>query len=179
MVASIPSGTGQSAWANDVCADCGKVSVTTDDATCPVCGKALLRPVVDDEGAWRLIKGFRNSSYRRMAPDRPAATITTASGRIGSDNTLHPTENRVLSMLECQHLQTIPADFRWGEHLNLYGHTSLREMIGEAVPPLFTTMHGRLLVSILNGRLPRNAMRLSDARLVTAHRRLKLPTDAR
>jgi DNA (cytosine-5)-methyltransferase 1 len=175
MVASIPSGTGQSAWANDVCPSCGKVSVTDDDATCPICGQGLFRPVVEEDGAWRLIKGFRNSSYRRMAPGRPAAAVTTASGRIGSDNTLHPTENRVLSMLECQHLQTIPADFKWGNHLDLYGHTSLRQMIGEAVPPQFTEMHGRLLASLLDGRLPRNAMTFSDARLATAHRRLGLP----
>jgi DNA (cytosine-5)-methyltransferase 1 len=139
---------------------------------CPRCCGPLARPVVKDDGAWRLIKGFRNSSYTRMDPNRPAATITTASGRIGSDNTLHPTEHRVLSMLECQHLQTFPPDFRWGEHLARHGHTSLREMIGEAVPPQFTERHGKVLASLLDGRPPKAAMSARDGRVLTAEQRL-------
>jgi DNA (cytosine-5)-methyltransferase 1 len=170
MVASIPPGSGASAWDNDVCSTCGKVDADKEEAHCPSCGGPLARPVTFDEqlGAWRLIKGFRNSSYRRMHVDRPAATITTATGRVGSDYTLHPTENRVLSMLECQHLQTIPREFNWGNHLQRYGHTSLREMIGEAVPPQFTELHGRVLVSLLAGHAPRLAMPTSDKRVQSA-----------
>lgn len=168
MVESIPPGSGGSAWDNNACIECGPVEVGDEDAVCPLCGGPLARPVVRDADGARLIRGFRNSSYRRMHPDRPAATITTASGRIGSDYTLHPWETRVLSMLECQHLQTFPADFRWGDHLRSYGHTSLREMIGEAVPPQFTEAHGRILRSLLEGRVPRSAMPASDPRVRAA-----------
>lgn len=172
MVASIPPGSGASAWDNDSCVACGMVDVGEHDADCPDCRGPLARPVTLDEqeGGWRLIKGFRNSSYRRMPPDRPAATVTTANGRVGSDYTLHPTENRVLSMLECQHLQTIPREFVWGDHLEEHGHTSLRAMIGEAVPPQFTEMHGGVLSSLLDGHAPRAAMLASDRRVRSAAR---------
>lgn len=77
MVASIPPDSGRSAWTNSSCARCGDVTAGDDDAACPHCSVALPRPVVLREGEWRLIKGFRNSSYRRMPPDQPAAAITT------------------------------------------------------------------------------------------------------
>jgi DNA (cytosine-5)-methyltransferase 1 len=84
-----------------------------------------------------------------MHLDRPAATITTASGHIGSDYTIHPTENRLLSIYECALLQTFPKSFAWGDALEKYGHTNVREMIGEAVPPAFTRLHGEVLRGIL------------------------------
>jgi DNA (cytosine-5)-methyltransferase 1 len=143
----------------------------------------LARPVTlhEEDRGWRLIKGFRNSSYRRMPPDRPAATITTASGRVGSDYTLHPSENRVLSVLECQHLQTIPAEFDWGDHLEVHGHTSLRAMIGEAVPPQFTELHGRCwrafsTAMLREGRCPRATSACAQRRECSRLRRREQPT---
>lgn len=178
MVASIPTNSGAGAWANANCETCGSVEVDRSAATCPRCNGPLARPVIHADGSWRLIHGFQNSSYTRMRPDRPAATITTATGRIGSDNTLHPSEHRVLSMLECQHLQTFPRDFNWGDHLKRYGHTSLREMIGEAVPPQFTELHGEVLGSLLRGHASRSAIRLSDVRVGSATARLNGSADA-
>ena len=172
MVATIPANNGGSAWENSECDRCGNVNAGDEAAVCPRCGRALPRPVVHRDGRWRLIRGFRNSSYRRMPPDRPAAAITTASGRSGSDYTLHPSENRVLSVLECQHLQTIPDTFKWGDHLKTHGHTSLRAMIGEAVPPQFTELHGRLLASMLDGRVPRRSMSTNDPRTRAADTQL-------
>jgi DNA (cytosine-5)-methyltransferase 1 len=174
MVASIPSDSGAGAWSNSNCKQCGPVDVRRDAARCPLCHGPLARPVVKRNGRWRLIRGFHNSSYRRMHPDRPAATITTATGRSGSDNTLHPSEHRVLSMLECQHLQTFPAEFRWGDHLERHGHTSLRAMIGEAVPPQFTELHGRVLVSMLRGHVARSAIGVDDPRVRRAAQSLML-----
>ena len=168
MVASIPVDSGMSAWTNANCPRCGPVKTRRNTACCVLCGGPLARPVVRERGRWRLIRGFHNSSYRRMHPDKPAATITTATGRSGSDNTLHPSEPRVLSMLECQHLQTFPADFAWGDHLERYGHTSLRAMIGEAVPPQFTELHGRVLASLLRGHAPRSAIAGRDRRIRSA-----------
>lgn len=173
MVAAIPTGRAATAWENTRCRDCGDVEAGEHDAVCAACGGRLLRPVVRDaDGSYRLINGFRRSSYARMDPSRPAATVTTASGRIGSDNTLHPFENRVLSMLECQLLQTIPPDFRWGDALKKKGHTGVRQMIGEAVPPTFTRQHGRVLRALLEGRRPYLAMRADDERIVRATRLL-------
>ena len=164
MVAAIPPESGGSAWDNEDCMNCGAVEVGPDDATCPRCGDALLRPVVQAKnGRYRLVRGFA-SSYRRMYGDRPAATVTTASGHIGSDYTLHPTQNRVLSMLECALLQTFPKDFEWGDALKDWGHTNVREMIGEAVPPAFTKLHGEVLMGVLRGSRTRAPIARSDDR---------------
>ena len=122
MVAAIPPHSGMSAWESNQCERCGSVEVGEDDAICSVCASPLLRPVVTDANeGYRLVKGFRNSSYRRMSPDEPASTITTASGHIGSDNTIHPFENRLLSALECALLQSFPLDFDWGKALEKMG----------------------------------------------------------
>ncbi len=171
MVAATPAhGT---AWRNDRCGGCGPVEVGDDDAACPRCDQPLLRPVVrSEDGRVRLITGFRSSSYTRMDGRRPASTITTASGSLGSDRTLHPRENRTLSPFECARLQTIPVDFRWGDTLERFGHTNLRAMIGEAVPPMFTQLHGKLLARLLAEKRPGPTLPVGDRRVVTATRAL-------
>ena len=173
MVTAIPSGSGASAWENNDCAKCGTVETDAETVECPICGDPLLRPVVLGDGRPRLVRGFRRASYRRMEPARPAATITTASGRIGGSRTIHPFENRVLSPLECALLQTIPADFDWGEALERRGVSELRTMIGEAVPPRFTKMHGEVLVSLLtNAEDDLPLIGQTDRRCENARRRL-------
>jgi DNA (cytosine-5)-methyltransferase 1 len=153
MVAAIPPNTGGSAWENDQCPRCGSLTVSPSAAVCARCAEPLLRPVVKSRnGRFRLITGFRTSTYSRMKSDQPAATITTASGHIGSNHTIHPYENRLFSTYECALLQTLPGRFNWGDALKKWGHTNVREMIGEAVPPLFTAAHGRILRALLDGR---------------------------
>jgi DNA (cytosine-5)-methyltransferase 1 len=167
MVAAIPANSGRAAWENDHCPRCDALA-DANAAECANCGAPLPRPIVEEDGRWRLIRGFRTSSYKRMKPDRPAATITTASGHIGSDVTLHPSENRLLSPLECAHLQTLPKDFDWGEALDKWGTTNVRAMIGEAVPPLFTRQHGQVLAGLLTGAKHRPAISRCDDRVVRA-----------
>ena len=172
MVAAIPPGSGGRAWQNSQCERCGEVEVGSEDAVCPVCAAPLLRPVVQEEdGSYRLVKGFRNSSYSRMSPDAPTATITTASGHVGSDLTIHPFENRLLSPHECAYLQTIPADFDWGTALKRWGTTFVRTIIGEAVPPRFTELHGRTLMQLVHGQTAGLASH-SDQRVAKAEQRL-------
>jgi DNA (cytosine-5)-methyltransferase 1 len=173
MVAAIPPGSGKSAWENDTCLQCGIVNVNSSDAACPNCAGPLLRPIVhEDGGSIRLIKGFR-TSYRRMFGDRPAATITTASGHLGSDYTIHPTQNRLLSTLECALLQTFPRSFEWGDALKKLGHTNVREMIGEAVPPAFTRTHGEVLLGILQREWTRAPISQNDDRVTKAWEKLR------
>ncbi|MGP5868174.1 DNA cytosine methyltransferase [Pseudomonas aeruginosa] len=172
MVSAIPSGSGRSAWENEACAQCGPVAVSPESVLCPICNAPLLRPIVkDSDGSYRLVRGFK-SSYRRMRIDKPAATVTTASGHVGSDNTIHPTQTRLLSPLECSLLQTFPLDFKWGEALAKFGHTNVREMIGEAVPPAFTKMHGQILHGILTRKWERAPITLSDERCIKAWTKL-------
>ena len=164
MVAAIPKSSGKSAWENEKCIHCGPVNVSADTIECPICRSPLLRPIVQDEGVYRFVRGFK-SSYRRMHAERPAATVTTASGHIGSDYTIHPTQNRLLSPIECALLQTFPSDFKWGSTLSKYGHSNVREMIGEAVPPAFTKMHGQVLRSIFLRKWEIAPMPQSDERV--------------
>jgi DNA (cytosine-5)-methyltransferase 1 len=91
---------------------------------------------------------------------------------MGSDVTLHPFENRLLSPLECSHLQTLPADFKWGDALKKWGTTNVRAMIGEAVPPRFTKHHGQVLSGLLTGRKHRPAISLCDERVARGTRAL-------
>jgi len=173
MVSAIPPRSGRGAWQNEYCGSCGDVPVHATATTCPHCGGPLARPVVLEDGCYRFIRGFRTSSYTRMRPDTPAATITTASGFIGSDKTLHPWEDRVLSLTECAYLQTFPRRFRWGEALREYGPCHVRAMIGEAVPPRFTRRHGLVLRSLLMRGQSGSALAAGDDRVAAALRRMK------
>jgi DNA (cytosine-5)-methyltransferase 1 len=174
MVASIPANSGRSAWDNNRCVKCREVSAGADDAVCRRCAEPLPRPVVQDQdGQWRMVKGFRTSSYTRMRPDMPASTITTASGHVGSDRTVHPWQNRLLSVRECAYLQTLPADFAWGEALRLWGTTNVREMIGEAVPPAFTLLHGRAVRGVLDEKPLLPHLIVDDHRIERAERNLR------
>ncbi len=56
MIASIPPGSGASAWDSNLCHQCGPVDVGPDAATCSLCDGPLLRPVLQEpDGSWRLI----------------------------------------------------------------------------------------------------------------------------
>ena len=88
-----------------------------------------------------------------MPPDRPAPTVTTASSHLGSDYKIHPWENRVLSIRECADLQTVPRFYNWDWALNTQ-HTYLaRQVIGEALPPWFSYLHGSVLQDLLSQRV--------------------------
>jgi DNA (cytosine-5)-methyltransferase 1 len=173
MVDAIPANSASSAWKNDECLRCGRRTRDASRARCSRCHALLPRPIVNIWGhEARLVAGFA-TSYTRMDPEKPAATITTASGHLGSDRTIHPSENRVLSTLECALLQTFPRSFKWGSALEEWGHTNVRAMIGEAVPPMFTRKHGRVLAHLLRGVPPRIAMSAEDARVRAAGRALR------
>ena len=101
------------------------------------------RPIVFDKKGPRLIKGF-DSSYRRMRSDQPASTVTTNSSHVGSDNKIHPWEDRVLSILECADLQTVPRFFDWSLAFEKRRVYLIRNVIGEAFPSYFTYLHGRV-----------------------------------
>lgn len=150
MVAEIPPRTGQSAYQNPKCHTCGHDDVPEKLSHCPYCDSPMRnRPyVIEKDGTFRLIKGF-DSSYRRMYPDRPAATITTSSSHIGSDNKIHPWENRVLSIRECADLQTVPRFYDWSWGLNNDHVYVIRQVIGEALPPWFTYQHGLVLRDLI------------------------------
>lgn len=128
---------GKSAFQNNVCVKCGKLS-ETEDIECTFCHTLLPKPVVADKknGETRMIKGFV-SAYKRMRYSRPSHTVTTRSAYAGSDSNLHPTQNRVLSIYEIAVIQGLnPDQFIWGpfKGKEIANDMLLRDIIGEAVP---------------------------------------------
>ena len=151
QVSEIPPYSGQSAYENDTCPQCGRGPVEIGLTTCARGHIMRNRPYVRTGGTVRLVRGFR-SSYRRMAADEPARTITTNTSHIGSDFKIHPWEHRVLSALECADLQTVPRFFDWTGALHARPRSRrylVRRLIGEAFPPYFTYLHGHALGGLL------------------------------
>lgn len=104
---------------------------------CEKCGKLLPRPWVEDKktGKKRLMKGYV-SAYKRMLWDEPASTLTQNFQYACSDNKLHPTQSRVLSLYEGLILQSI-ANYPYSFEINgkLVKDGLIRDTIGESVPP--------------------------------------------
>lgn len=151
-ISDIPAGSGKSSWEN-ACPRCGDAATPVFQVICDGCGAAMInRPhVMQPNGTIRPIKGFK-TSYSRMAANQIAPTMTTASGHFSSDLKLHPTQNRVLSPRECAILQAIPTSFKWPKEQQFRKAYLVREMIGEAVPPLVTYRFGRAVVSALRAQ---------------------------
>ncbi|MCY4656706.1 MAG: DNA cytosine methyltransferase [Gammaproteobacteria bacterium] len=100
-----------------------------------------------------------------MNPYSPAPAVTTANGSIGSSTTIHPVENRVLSARECCHLQTIPNEFQWQSDPSDRPETHfVRRMIGEAVPPRFTELHGNSILGVLEEKVAIGSISLMNER---------------
>ena len=111
-------------------------SYTDTPLYCERCGAVLPRPWVEDKsGEKRLMKGFV-SAYKRMFWDEPASTLTQNFQYACSDNKLHPTQTRVLSLYEGLVLQTIAAyEYSFDVNGKTVGDGLIRDTIGESVPP--------------------------------------------
>ena len=151
QISQIPQYSGRSAYENDICPNCGNPGVPFGAVTCGSGHLMRNRPYVCVGTTYRLVRGF-HSSYRRMAPDEPARTITTNTSHVGSDFKIHPWANRVLSALECSDLQTVPRFVDWSSAINARPRSRrylIRKLIGEAFPPYFTFLHGQVLAGLL------------------------------
>ena len=105
---------------------------------CEKCGALLPRPWVEDKktGEKRLMKGFV-SAYKRMKWDEPASTLTQNFQYACSDNKLHPSQSRVLSLYEGLILQTITKyNYSFCVDGKICSDGLVRDTIGESVPPL-------------------------------------------
>ena len=130
-------------------------ALKTTPLHCSACDALLPRPfVADADGSIRIMSGF-TSAYKRMAADLPAPTLTRNLSYPCSDQKIHPTENRVLSLAEAMRLQTISEyPYEW-ERLDAKTGKArpvsdglIRLVIGESVPPKFTEALGRHLIAL-------------------------------
>lgn len=116
---------------------------------CEKCGELLPRPYVEDkEGNKRIMKGYV-SAYKRMNWNEPASTLTTNFQYASSDNKIHPTQNRVLSMYEATIIQGIN-NYNYSFEINgkLVSDSLIRETIGESVPPKIIDMIVKNIIEI-------------------------------
>jgi len=177
---------GKSAFHNNNCANisCRTINILTA-LRCKKCRRFLLKPLVTKKYCSqckleqsisnhsceicnqkvrirkRLVKGFKGTSYKRMNWEQVAFTITQNNGTISSDNKIHPTQNRSLSILELMILSTILTSVIEVPWHNKYTFQSFdskeellkcssvpREVIGESIPPLAMWEIVKSLISI-------------------------------
>lgn len=126
---------------------------------CTRCGALLPRPYTEDgaaPGGKRIMSGY-TSAYKRMDPDLPAPALTRNLSYPCSDQKLHPTQHRVLSLAEAMRLHTLDRyEYRWGPLEYRQGRrikrsesapdSLIRLVIGESVPPLFFELLARHLI---------------------------------
>lgn len=103
---------------------------------CVKCGELLPRPWVHDGEDYRLMSGF-TSAYKRMSGHLPASALTRNMSYACSDQKLHPSEHRVLSLHEAFIIHTLDQyDYVWGrEDGRRVSDKTIREVIGESIPP--------------------------------------------
>lgn len=84
-----------------------------------------------------------------MAWDVPASTLTQNFQYACSDNKLHPTQDRVLSLYEGLVIQTI-ADYPYSFVINgkMVNDGLIRDTIGESVPPRLTDVIVKHIIEI-------------------------------
>ena len=106
-----------------------------------------LRPYkLDKDGNRVTLKGGEmGNKFRRLRWDSPCSCIATRNDQLASNDTIHPRDNRVLSIRELMILMTIPRNFKWSldddaltpdgaaEYLST-NELNIRRCIGEAVP---------------------------------------------
>jgi DNA (cytosine-5)-methyltransferase 1 len=119
--------------------DCNGINRTSADTPlyCVKCGELLPRPSVELNGVKRLMRGF-TSAYKRMSYDKPASALTRNLSYACSDNKLHPTQHRVLSLYEAFRIHTIDHyEYKWiRADRRKVSDKIVREVIGESIPPL-------------------------------------------
>ena len=100
----------------------------------------------DEQGNKVVNKGaYMGNKYRRLTWDKVCSCIHTRNDVLSSQDTIHPSDNRVLSIRELMRVMTIPTTFHWTdyddsvtmENADDYlkaNELNIRRCIGEAVP---------------------------------------------
>ncbi|MCX6578752.1 MAG: DNA cytosine methyltransferase [Candidatus Aminicenantes bacterium] len=89
--------------------------------------------------------GFKDV-YGRLRWDDYSSTITSGCLNPSKGRFLHPEENRVISAREASLLQTFPPDYRFPTNIS---KTSIALLIGNALPPKFSYIQSKNIISHL------------------------------
>lgn len=110
--------------------------------------KNPIKPYKIENGKKVLLKGsYMGNKFKRMYWNLPAPCIATRNDQLASQSTIHPEDNRVLSIRELMKVMTIPDSFKWTEtefdnncsivekkKFLRSNELNIRRSIGEAVP---------------------------------------------
>ena len=100
----------------------------------------------DEQGNKVVNKGaYMGNKYRRLTWDKVCSCIHTRNDVLSSQDTIHPSDNRVLSIRELMRVMTIPTSFHWTDYDDSVtmekaddylkaNELNIRRCIGEAVP---------------------------------------------
>lgn len=109
----------------------------------------------DEKKPYKIVEGKKvilksehlGNKFRRLTWDKPCACVATRNDQLASMDTIHPRDDRVLSIRELMRVMTIPDSFKWSEQdINLIknkaqkeffykkNELNIRRCIGEAVP---------------------------------------------
>lgn len=103
--------------------------------------------------------------YKRQYWDKVGPCVHTRNDILASQNTVHPSDNRVFSIRELMLMMSIPTEFKWTNHtLNELNQLSLsdkeaflkanemtiRHAIGEAVPTIIFNKVAKLINKVLD-----------------------------
>lgn len=134
---------------------------------CAKCGSLLPRPFTEeDDGSKRIMSGY-TSAYKRMDESLPAPALTRNLSYPCSDQKIHPTQNRVLSLAEAMRLQTIDHyEYRWGPVFVTKGKRGVKKelapdslirlVIGESIPPRFLELLARYIQDFSSAEMPKH-----------------------
>ncbi|MCG2594589.1 DNA cytosine methyltransferase [Ramlibacter sp. XY19] len=89
--------------------------------------------------------GHVKNIYGRMVWDQPSGTVVAGIDKITCGRFIHPEADRLLTPRECARIQSFPDSFRFkGSAVSQY------YMIGNAVPPRFSSALGQITASALD-----------------------------
>ena len=108
------------------------------------------------------------NKYNRQIWNHVALTVHTRTDTLSSQNTVHPTDDRVFSIRELMLMMNIPKDFKWTpldeKELNKLSieekeaflkenEMNIRQCIGESIPPIIMQKIAKNIKEGLNGEL--------------------------
>lgn len=109
----------------------------------------------EDKKPYKIVDGKKvilksehlGNKFRRLVWDKPCACVATRNDQLASMDTIHPRDDRVLSIRELMRVMTIPESFKWSnqdisqiktksqkECFYKKNELNIRRCIGEAVP---------------------------------------------
>ncbi len=79
------------------------------------------------DGKLVINKQKNDDKYKRQSWDKVGPCVHTRNDQLASQNTIHPSDDRVFSIRELMEMITVPKAFRWSEYslneLNLLSST--------------------------------------------------------